>query len=117
VTGSVVFGGSFAGSDGAMLGFSGGGVLPVLGAVRSQALKPRAMRIAAEAVTIFMLLLSLETKVLRATQVFTQHVLNAAGYCLPRIRIEHKDKTKRIVVLRFESAPYFIDSLCADLFP
>jgi hypothetical protein len=79
VAGSVVLGGSFAGSDGA--GVLGGGVLgatlgfsdddapPGLGAGWSQALRPSEMRTAAANVNNFMLLLSLETKVLSVMQV------------------------------------------------
>lgn len=76
VAGSVVFGGSFAGSDvagvlgddvlGAVLVLSGGDAPVLGGAGRSQAVRPSEMRHAAAKVIFFMLLLSLETKMLRA---------------------------------------------------
>ena len=80
MAGSVVFGGSFMGSD--VAGVLGGGVVgavlvlsdgdaPVFGACgRSQAVRPNETSNAAAKVIFFMLLLSLETKVLRATQSF-----------------------------------------------
>jgi hypothetical protein len=76
VAGSVVFGGSFAGSGvaevlgggvvGAVLVLSGGDAPVLGGAGRSQAVRPSEMSNAAAKVIFFMLLLSLETKVLRA---------------------------------------------------
>jgi hypothetical protein len=75
VAGSVVFGGSFAGSGvaevlgggvvGAVLVLSGGDAPVLGGAGRSQAVRPSEMSNAAAKVIFFMLLLSLETKVLR----------------------------------------------------
>ena len=68
--GSVGFGASFAGSDvagvlGAVLILSGGDAPVLGGTARSQAVRPSEMRHAAARVILFMLLLSLETKVLR----------------------------------------------------
>jgi hypothetical protein len=87
VAGSVDFGISFAGSAGA--GVLGGGdegaefilsegeVLPALGAGRSHALRPSVMTDAAAKIKIFMLLLSLKTKMPSVMQVLPKHALCA----------------------------------------
>ena len=76
VAGSVVFGGSFAGSGvadvlgagvvGAEFILSGGDAPALGGAGRSQAVRPSEIRHAAAKVIFFMLLLSWKTKVFRA---------------------------------------------------
>jgi hypothetical protein len=85
VAGSVVFGGSFAGSEGAgagvlggggdvlgaTLGFSGGGALPDLETGWSHAVRPSGISNVAAKVNNFMVLLSLEIKVLGDAQFST----------------------------------------------
>jgi hypothetical protein len=99
VAGSVVFGGSFAGSGvvevlgggavgddvlGAVLGLSGGDA-PALGGVgRSQAVRPSEMSNAAAKVIFFMLLLSLETKVLRVMRYARRHARRHARVDITR---------------------------------
>lgn len=109
--GSVVFGGSFAGSGvaevlgggvvGAEFILSGGadGDAPALGgAGRSQAVRPSEMSNAAAKAAVkeifFMMLLTLETKVLRATQNLPQHVPDTRrANHLPRNQVKHKVET------------------------